>query len=64
MCDPKIIFMVAKIVDDFYVKKKSKFMKSFDERLTFVNEELSKKFDNEKSEDSISSDIRFSRNIN
>ena len=56
--------MVAKIVDDFYVKKKSKFMKSFDERLTFVNEELSKKFDNEKSEDSISSDIRFSRNIN
>ena len=46
--------MVAKIVDDFYVKKKSKFMKSFDERLTFVNEELSKKFDNEKSEDLIS----------
>ena len=40
MCDPKIILMVAKIVEDFYVRKKSKFMKSFSERLTFVNDEL------------------------
>jgi len=45
--------MVAKIVDDFYVRKKSKFMRSFDERLTVVNEELCKKFDNKKSEELI-----------
>ena len=45
--------MTAKIVNDFYVKKKSKFMKSFDERLAVVNEELSKKFDAKKSEDLI-----------
>ena len=50
MCDPKIISMVAKIVDDFYVRKKSKFMRSFDERLTVVSEELRKKFDDKKSE--------------
>ena len=42
--------MVAKIVDDFYVRKKSKFMRSFDDRLTLVNNELRKKFGNEKSE--------------
>ena len=53
MCDPKIISMVAKIVDDFYVRKKSKFMRSFDERLAVVSEELRKKFDNKKSEDLI-----------
>ena len=45
--------MVAKIVDDFYVRKKSKFMRSFDERLAVVNEELCKKFDNKKSEELI-----------
>ena len=50
MCDPKIISMVAKIMDDFYVRKKSKFMRSFDERLTVVSEELRKKFDDKKSE--------------
>lgn len=43
--------MVAKIVDDFYVRKKSKFMRSFDERLAVVNEELCKKFDGKKSEE-------------
>ena len=53
MCDP-IIIMVAKIVDDFYVRKKSKFMKSFNERLAVINKELSKKFDNQKSEELIS----------
>ncbi len=42
--------MVAKIVEDFYVRKKSKFMRSFDERLTVVSEELRKKFDDKKSE--------------
>ena len=46
--------MVAKIVEDFYVRKKSKFMRSFDERSTLVNEELCKKFDNKKSEEIIS----------
>ena len=45
--------MVAKIVEDFYVRKKSKFLKSFDERLTVVNEELRKKFDDKKSEELI-----------
>jgi len=45
--------MVAKIVDDFYVRKKSKFMRSFDERLAVVNEELCKNFDNKKSEELI-----------
>jgi len=54
MCDPKIISMVAKIVDDFYIRKKKKFMRSFDERLTVVNEELLKKFDNKKSEELMS----------
>ena len=54
MCDPKIIIMVAKIVEDFYVRKKSKFMRSFDEHLAVVNEELCKKFDNKKSEELIS----------
>ena len=54
MCDPKIIIMVAKIVEDFYVRKKSKFMKSFNERLAVVSEELYKKFDNKKSEELIS----------
>ena len=53
MSDPKIMSMVANIVDDFYVRKKSKFLKSFDERLTVVNEELRKKFDNNKSEELI-----------
>ena len=42
--------MVAKIVEDFYVRKKSKFMRSFDERLVLVNNELCKKFDDKKSE--------------
>ena len=46
--------MVAKIVDDFYVRKKSKFMKSFNERLAVVNKELCKKFDNKKSAELIS----------
>ena len=46
--------MVAKIVDDFYVRKKSKFMKSFDERLIVVNEELLKKFEDKKSEELMS----------
>ena len=46
--------MVAKIVEDFYVRKKSKFMRSFNERLVLVNEELNKKFDNKKSEKLIS----------
>ncbi len=46
--------MVAKIVDDFYVRKKSKFMRSFDERLVVVKNELRKKFDDKKSEDLIS----------
>ena len=46
--------MVAKIVEDFYVRKKSKFMRSFNERLVLVNEELDKKFDNKKSEKLIS----------
>jgi len=46
--------MVAKIVEDFYVKKKSKFMRSFDERLTVVNKELRKKFDDKKSEELMS----------
>lgn len=46
--------MVAKIVDDFYVRKKSKFMKSFNERLAVIYKELSKKFDNQKSEELIS----------
>ena len=43
--------MVAKIVDGFYEKKKKKFMRSFDERLIHVNEELCKKFDDKKSEE-------------
>jgi len=43
--------MVAKIVDDFYIRKKSKFMRSFDERLSVVSEELQKKFDIKKSEE-------------
>ncbi len=46
--------MVAKIVEDFYVRKKSKFMRSFNELLTVVNKELCKKFDNKKSEEIIS----------
>ena len=46
--------MVAKIVEDFYIRKKSKFMRSFDERLAVVNEELCKKFDTKKSEELIS----------
>jgi hypothetical protein len=46
--------MVAKIVEDFYVRKKSKFMRSFDERLTVVSEELRKKFDDKKSEELVS----------
>ncbi len=46
--------MVAKIVEDFYVRKKSKFMRGFDERLIFVKNELFKKFDNLKSEELIS----------
>ncbi|MHA1239372.1 MAG: L-2-amino-thiazoline-4-carboxylic acid hydrolase [Promethearchaeota archaeon] len=50
MCDPKIISMVAKIVEDFYVRKKAKFLRSFDERLVLVKNELSNKFDNQKSE--------------
>jgi len=43
--------MVPKIVDDFYVRKKSKFMRSFDERLAVASEELQKKFDIKKSEE-------------
>lgn len=46
--------MVVKIVDDFYVRKKLKFMKSFEERLALVNKELGKKIDNKKSEELIS----------
>ena len=46
--------MVAKIVENFYVKKKSKFMKSFDERLVLVNQELCKKFNDKKSEELMS----------
>ncbi len=46
--------MVAKIVDDFYIRKKSKFMRSFNERLAVVNEELRKKFDDKKSEELMS----------
>ena len=46
--------MVTKIVDDYYIRKKSKFMRSFNERLAVVNEELCKKFDNKKSEEIIS----------
>ena len=46
--------MVAKIVENFYVKKKSKFMKSFDERLVLVNKELCKKFNDKKSEELMS----------
>jgi len=42
--------MVAKIVEDFYVRKKAKFLRSFDERLVLVKNELSNKFDNQKSE--------------
>jgi len=45
--------MVAKIGDDFYIRKRSKFLRSFDERLTVVKEELCKKFDDKKSEDLI-----------
>ncbi|MCK4285823.1 MAG: hypothetical protein KAX18_06455, partial [Candidatus Lokiarchaeota archaeon] len=45
--------MVVKIVEDFYVRKRSKFMRSFDERLTVVNKELSKKFDDKMSEELI-----------
>ena len=45
--------MVAKIVDDFYIRKRSKFLRSFDERLTVVKEELCKKFNDKKSEDLI-----------
>jgi len=54
MCDPKLIIMVTKIVEDFYIRKKTKFLKSFDERLTVANEELSKKFDDKRSEELIS----------
>ena len=43
--------MVVKIIDDFYVRKKSKFMRSFDERLAVVSEELQKKFGDKKSEE-------------
>ncbi|MFX0077354.1 MAG: L-2-amino-thiazoline-4-carboxylic acid hydrolase [Candidatus Hermodarchaeota archaeon] len=46
--------MTPKMVEDFYVKKKAKFMKSFEERLASVKEELIKKYDNSKSEDLIS----------
>ncbi len=46
--------MVAKIVENFYIKKKSKFMRSFDERLAVVSDELRKKFDNKKSEELMS----------
>ncbi|MBY9016192.1 MAG: L-2-amino-thiazoline-4-carboxylic acid hydrolase [Candidatus Lokiarchaeota archaeon] len=46
--------MVAKIVEDFYIRKRSKFMGTFDEHLAVVNEELYKKFDNKKSEELIS----------
>jgi hypothetical protein len=46
--------MVSKIVDDFYVRKKSKFMRSFDERFAIFNDELCKKFDDKKSKELIS----------
>jgi len=46
--------MVAKMVEDFYIRKKTKFMRSFDERLIVVNKELCKKFDDKKSEELIS----------
>jgi len=42
------------IVDDFYVRKKSKFMRSFNERLVVVKDELRKKFDDKKSEELLS----------
>ena len=45
--------MTPKMIEDFYVKKKSKFMKSFEERLSSVKEELLKKFDAKKTEDLI-----------
>lgn len=41
--------MIPKIVEDFYIKKKSKFMRSFNERLNAVNKELKNKFDEKKS---------------
>jgi len=46
--------MTAKIVEDFYVRKKSKFMRSFDEHLAVVSEELRKKFNNKKSKELMS----------
>jgi len=46
--------MVPKIVEDFYVRKKSKFMRSFDERLVVVKNELYNKFDEKKSEELLS----------
>jgi hypothetical protein len=46
--------MVAKKVENYYIRKKSKFMRSFNELLTVVNEEFCKKFDNKKSEEIIS----------
>ena len=46
--------MVAKIVENFYVRKKSKFLRSFGERLDVVSEELRKKFDDKKSEELLS----------
>lgn len=45
--------MTPKMVEDFYIKKKAKFMKSFDERLESVKEELIKRFDDNKSADLI-----------
>jgi hypothetical protein len=45
--------MTPKMVDDFYTRKKVKFMKSFEERLNAVKEELVKKFDDKKSDDII-----------
>ncbi|NVM16966.1 MAG: L-2-amino-thiazoline-4-carboxylic acid hydrolase [Candidatus Lokiarchaeota archaeon] len=45
--------MTVKIVEDFYVKKKTKFMRSFNERLSLVKEELCKKYDDKKSEELI-----------
>ncbi|NHJ19686.1 MAG: hypothetical protein EAX91_01995 [Candidatus Lokiarchaeota archaeon] len=43
--------MTPKIVEDFYVKKKSKFMNGFNERLKAVSSELKVKFDEKKTED-------------
>lgn len=46
--------MTPKFVEDFYIKKKNKFMRNFDERLTEVKKELRKNFSEKKSEELLS----------